>query len=283
VGEAVALTMTMPDTGGRGRAAWTRVGTSLVLIPLFVWAVLGASPWVFQLIIVVAAGAATWELLTLLEHGGRPAYRRLGVVLALGVTASFLLPGGPVPALAAASIITLAAPLVSGRVPEGEPAAVTLLGLTYVAWLLGHALLLQGLPGGGALVLLLVGVTWVGETAAYAVGSTLGTHPLAPSISPRKTVEGSVAQIVGSAIAALALGPWLVPAWALHERVGAGVLLGVAGQMGDLAESVIKRSVGAKDASALIPGHGGVLDRLDGLLFNTPALFYYARLIGAGS
>ncbi len=283
MGEAVAVTMTMPGTGGRGSAAWTRVATALVLIPLFVWGVLGAPSWVFSLIVVAAAGAATWELFTLLERGGRPVYRRLGVVLAVGVTASFLMPGGPVPALAAASLITLAAPLLTGRVPEGEPAAVTLFGLTYVAWLLGHALVLHALRDGGALVLLLVGVTWVGETAAYAVGSTVGAHQLAPSISPRKTVEGSVAQIVASAIAAVALGPWLVPTWALPERVGAGVLLGVAGQMGDLAESVIKRSVGAKDASALIPGHGGVLDRLDGLLFNTPALFYYARLIGAGS
>jgi phosphatidate cytidylyltransferase len=81
----------------------------------------------------------------------------------------------------------------------------------------------------------------------------------------------------------VALGAWLVPAWTLPQILGAGALLGVVGQMGDLAESVIKRSVGAKDASALIPGHGGVLDRLDGLLFNTPALFYYARLIGSGA
>jgi phosphatidate cytidylyltransferase len=282
VGEA-ALTMTMPGTGGRGSTAWTRVATSLVLIPLFVWALLGGSPWIFRLIVLAAAGAATWELLTMLEHGGRPAYRRLGVVLAVVVTGSFLLPGVAVPALAAACVITLTVPLVTGRVPEGEPAAVTLFGVTYVAWLLGHALLLHELRDGGALVLFLVGVTWVGETAAYAVGSTVGAHPLAPRISPRKTVEGSVAQIVGSAVMAVLLGPWLVPGWTLPERLGAGVLLGVAGQMGDLAESVIKRSVGAKDASALIPGHGGVLDRLDGLLFNTPALFYYARLIGAGS
>jgi phosphatidate cytidylyltransferase len=168
-------------------------------------------------------------------------------------------------------------------VPEGEPAAVTIFALTYVAWLLGHALLLQAFRHGGGLIVFLVGVTWAGETAAYAIGSTLGRHKLAPRISPRKTTEGSVAQVVGSSVAAAALAAWLVPSWTLAQTLGAGVMLGVLGQVGDLAESVIKRSVGAKDASTLIPGHGGVLDRLDGLLFNTPALVYYVKLIGAGT
>ena len=280
---ALTMTMPMPDTGARGSTAWTRVATSIVAIPLFVWALLAGSPWIFRIAVLAAAGAAAWELLTMLERGGRHGYRRLGVVLAVAVTASFLVPGASVAALGAACIVTLTVPVVRGRVPEGEPAAVTLFALTYVAWLLGHALLLHGLPAGGALVLFLLGVTWTGESSAYAVGSTLGAHQIAPRISPRKTVEGSVAQIVGSALAAVVLGVWLVPGWTVPERLGAGVLLGVVGQIGDLAESVIKRSVGAKDASALIPGHGGVLDRVDGLLFNTPVLFYYARLIGAGS
>ena len=285
MGGAVALTMTIPEpaTSARGSTAWKRVATSIVAIPFFVWALLAGSPWIFRVIVLAAAGAAAWELLTMLERGGRHGYRRLGMGLAVAVTASFLVPGAAVPALAGACALTLAAPVVTRRVPEGEPAAVTLFALTYVAWLLGHALLLHGLPDGGALVLFLLGMTWTGETAAYAVGSTLGKHPLAPRISPRKTVEGSVAQVAGSVLAALVLGAWLVPAWSVAERVGAGVLLGVMGQVGDLAESAIKRSVGTKDAGDLIPGHGGVLDRLDGLLFNTPALFYYARLIGAGS
>jgi phosphatidate cytidylyltransferase len=275
--------MTMPGTGARASTAWKRVATSIVLIPLFVWIALGAPPWIFRLVVLAAAGAATWELLTMLERAGRHGYRRLGVALAVTVTASFVVPGAAVPALAAACAITLTVPLFTGRVPEGEPAAVTLFALTYVAWLLGHALLLHELRDGGALIVFLFGVTWAGESAAYAIGSTLGTHALAPQISPRKTVEGSVAQVIASALAAVMLGAWLVPAWTLPQTLGAGALLGVMGQMGDLAESAIKRSVGAKDASALIPGHGGVLDRLDGLLFNTPALFYYARLIGAGA
>jgi phosphatidate cytidylyltransferase len=275
--------MAMP--GGRAQAgsAWKRVATSAVLIPLFVWAVLGASPWLFRAIVVAAAAAASWELLTMFEHAGRAVYRTLGVVLAAAVTASFLVPGAPVVVLAAATGITLSAPVWTRRMPVGEPVPMTLLAPTYVAWLLGHALFLQRMPEGPALILFLVGVTWAGESAAYVFGSLVGRHKLAPLISPGKTVEGSIAQVVISAAAALPLAMWLLPAWTLGQTVLAGVLLGIVGQVGDLSESAIKRGVGAKDASTLIPGHGGLLDRLDGLLFNTPVFFYYARLLGVGA
>src|SRR4029077_1464136 len=125
-----------------------------------------------------------------------------------------------------------------------------------------------------------VGVTWIGETAAYSVGSTLGRRPLAPVVSPKKTVEGGLAQVVASMAAAAALGAWLLPACALAAMVAIGALLGVVGQIGDLAESVLKRTVGLKDTAAIIPGHGGVLDRIDSLLFNLPAFYYVSRLAG---
>ena len=275
----------MSMRGGRaqGSTAWKRVGTSAVIIPLFVWAVLGASPWLFRVIVVAAATAASWELLTMFERAGRPAYRNLGAVLAAAVTSSFLIPGAPVLALAAAAGIILSAPVWQRSVPAGDPVTVTLLALTYVAWLLGHALLLHGLPLGGALIVFLVGVTWAGESAAYLFGSLVGRHKLAPVISPGKTVEGSIAQVLASVAAALPLAMWLLPGWTLVQTLMAGALLGVVGQIGDLAESAIKRGVGAKDAGFIIPGHGGLLDRLDGLLFNTPVLFYYARLLGVGA
>jgi phosphatidate cytidylyltransferase len=124
-----------------------------------------------------------------------------------------------------------------------------------------------------------VGVTWVGETAAYLVGSTVGRHPLT-AVSPRKTVEGAVAQVVASVATAGGLATWLLPGCSLSALLAAGGVLGVVGQVGDLAESVIKRTVGLKDAGALIPGHGGVLDRIDSLLFNLPAFYYVSRLTG---
>ena len=158
---------------------------------------------------------------------------------------------------------------------------VTLLAVMYVGWLLGFGILLHHTsPLGDELVLFVVGVTWVGETAAYVVGSTLGRHKLASIISPRKTVEGAIAQVVASIGTGAALGAWLLPACGSILAVGAGALLGVIGQFGDLAESAIKRSVGTKDTGRLIPGHGGVLDRIDSLLFNLPAFYYFSLLAG---
>ena len=117
-----------------------------------------------------------------------------------------------------------------------------------------------------------------GETAAYLVGSTAGRHRLAPLVSPKKTVEGAVAQLVVSVLAAVIAHAWFFHALGLARRGGVGLVLGVSGQIGDLVESALKRSVGTKDTGSLIPGHGGMLDRIDGLLFNTPVLFYCAAL-----
>jgi phosphatidate cytidylyltransferase len=104
----------------------------------------------------------------------------------------------------------------------------------------------------------------------------MGRHKLAPSISPRKTVEGALAQLVMSVLAAVGARATFFPALSLESAVVVGLLLGVVGQAGDLLESAIKRSVGTKDTGRLIPGHGGMLDRMDSLLINTPVLLYYA-------
>jgi phosphatidate cytidylyltransferase len=153
---------------------------------------------------------------------------------------------------------------------------VTAFGIAYVNWLLGYAFWLRDLEAGKEWVLLLVLVTWLGETAAYLVGSVLGRHALAPLVSPKKTVEGAAAQLVVSVVAALIARAWFFPALPLSGAVLVGLMLGVVGQVGDLVESALKRSVGVKDTGRLIPGHGGMLDRIDSLLFNTPVLFYYA-------
>jgi phosphatidate cytidylyltransferase len=172
--------------------------------------------------------------------------------------------------------VICSAPLWSTGRPLVESTANTLFGAVYVGWLLGYAIWLQGRAGGPQLVLFLVGVTWAGESAAYLVGSSIGRHRLAPILSPRKTVEGAIAQVIISVAAAMALGYWLLPACGLMGAAGAGAVLGVIGQVGDLAESAIKRSIGTKDTGDLIPGHGGMLDRIDSLLFNAPALYLYS-------
>jgi phosphatidate cytidylyltransferase len=178
--------------------------------------------------------------------------------------------------LAVAGCLAMGLRRAAGPGPDWSGTALTLLGICYCAWLLGHVIWLRALPGGRYLVLFALAVTWCGETAAYFVGRRWGRHKLAPRVSPGKTMEGGVAQLAVSVGAALPGVP-LLGLEPLHA-VGIGAVLGVVGQLGDLAESFLKRSAGTKDAGTLVPGHGGLLDRLDSLLFNLPALYYYLTI-----
>ena len=246
----------LPGTLGK------RALTAAVGIPLFVGIVLAAR-----------------ELMRMFERAGRPGYTVLGVVGTAAVTASFELSGLTPLVLTLAVAAVLSAPIWTDTAGALDRVIATLLPLVYVGWLLGHGLLLGVLPDGPQLILFLVGTTWAGESAALVIGSAVGRHPLAPVISPRKTVEGAVGQFIVSMVAAGVLGAWLLPQWSGGMAILTGAILGVTGQIGDLAESVLKRSFGTKDTGTLMPGHGGVLDRLDGLLFNAPALFFCASLL----
>ena len=277
------MVVTAPPSGWLSATLIKRAATAAVGIPLFVWIVVGAPRVFFALLVVALSGVAAWELMRMFERAGRPGYSRVGVVGAVLVTASFAAPGTPglVPLVLTLVIAAvLSRPVWRDHAVAVEPMAATLLAIVYVGWLLGHGLSFETRPDGAALVLFLVGTTWAGESAAYAVGSLLGRHQLVPTISPRKTVEGAAGQLIVSVGAAAALGAWLLPHWSVSTAILAGAMLGIVGQIGDLVESVIKRSLGAKDTGGLIPGHGGVLDRLDGLMFNAPALFYYASWVG---
>ena len=279
---AAVAAVTIPPSAGLSVALLKRAATAVVGIPLFAGIVVAAPRVVFVLLVVALSGVAAWELMRMFERAGRRPYSRLAVVGAVAVTASFALPGRGVAALVLTLAVAaaLCAPVWKGDALAVEPVAATMLAIVYVGWLLGHGVSLDSLPDGAALVLFLVGTTWAGESAAYGVGSLLGRHQLVPAISPRKTVEGALGQLVVSVGAAAILGAWLLPHWSHSTAILAGTMLGIVGQIGDLVESAIKRSLGAKDTGTLIPGHGGVLDRLDGLMFNAPALFYYASWVG---
>lgn len=257
-----------------------RLVSAVTLIPAVVWLTLAGPAVVFHAVVIALAAGAAWELTRMFERAGRGTHGWLTPAVAALVTASFVRPRLVPAALTAAVLLTLAAPLWRRTAPSTDAVTTTLLAITYVGWMLGHGVLLRELPNGGPLVLLLLGVTWAGDSAAYFVGSTIGRTKLAPVVSPNKTIEGAVGQVVAAIIAAIALHGWLVPEWTWLAAAVAGVVLGTVAQIGDLAESVIKRSLGTKDTGGLIPGHGGVLDRLDSVLFNVPALYYLVTLGG---
>jgi phosphatidate cytidylyltransferase len=260
-----------------------RVLSALVGIPTVIALVLWGPAWLYAGLVLLLVAGAQLELYRMFAGAGVEADRVAGlllgalVVLAFGAARPVLLPL----ALSLAVVVVVALGL---RRDVGSERAwvgmtLTLLGVCYCAWLLGHLIWLRALPDGRALTLFALGVTWCGESTAYFVGRRFGRRRLAPRLSPGKTVEGGVAQVLASAAAAALAAPLVSLAGA--EAVAVGVILGVVGQFGDLSESFLKRSAGAKDAGHLIPGHGGLLDRLDSLLFNVPALYYWLYFTGA--
>ena len=138
------------------------------------------------------------------------------------------------------------------------------------------------MPDGALLIFFVVLVSWSGDTGAYVVGKAMGRRALAPIISPKKTYEGLAGGLVLACLMALAARAWFLPGFSVVDFVALGILLTTAGLMGDLAESAVKRSAGFKDSGALIPGHGGMLDRLDSLLFTSPAFYYYVTILHNG-
>jgi phosphatidate cytidylyltransferase len=162
--------------------------------------------------------------------------------------------------------------------------AGTIFGILYVGWFGAHLILLHGIPNTGpGLVLLLFAVVVLTDSAAYFVGRAVGRHKLAPRVSPGKTWEGAAAGFGFAVIGAMTMW-WIrgryplagLPDWDWPQYLYAGAVLSLAAQVGDLAESCLKRDAGVKDSGAFFPGHGGVLDRCDGFLFAAPFLYYMA-------
>lgn len=156
-----------------------------------------------------------------------------------------------------------------------EKVSKHLLGLLYVSFLLAHFLLLRKLEWGRAWVLFTLVATYFGDTAAFYIGQSWGKKKLAPKISPSKTIEGGLGGVGGSVIGSLLFKIFFFPEFSVSHALALGFGVGVISQLGDLWESLIKRSAGVKDSGTLIPGHGGLLDRIDSVLFAGPFVYYY--------
>jgi phosphatidate cytidylyltransferase len=266
-----------------------RARSAAVLIPPLLVALWLGDPWISLVvaIAVVFAGAETFRLLT---AAGHPSFPSLGVVLAvvvaLGDSVKPLAGGSGLLLLGVGIVLVAVAALTLPDPREGLAAlATTTFGAAYLG-LLGYMIrlatsgpaidpgaLLGWLGSGRAWVLIVILGVWSFDTAAYFVGRRYGTRHFIPHISPAKTVEG----VLGGAIVAV-LVTTLIVAGVGHSAVaglGLGLAIAAAAQVGDLAESMLKRAAGAKESGRLIPGHGGVLDRIDSFLFAAPVAFLY--------
>ena len=161
-------------------------------------------------------------------------------------------------------------------------AGVVLMGVFYLG-LLGHLIMIRQRPAGIGFLLFLLFVVWGGDAGAYYVGRSVGGRKLYPAVSPNKTVSGAIGgllvSVLSCAIAKLFLMADLV-AFPWSDALALSLVLGIAGQLGDLTESLFKRSAGVKDSGGIIPAHGGVLDKLDGVAFSAPLLYYYLWAFG---
>jgi phosphatidate cytidylyltransferase len=159
-----------------------------------------------------------------------------------------------------------------------EDGMVTLTGIFYICFFSYHVSLVDQLPQSGLMVWLIFLTAFGTDIAAFLTGRALGRHKLCPAVSPQKTVEGAVGGFVGSVLLCGAFGYLLMPALLIHCLI-VGAIGGVVSQLGDLTASLFKRNLGIKDYGSLIPGHGGILDRFDSVLFTAPFLYYYIALV----
>jgi len=274
---------------------WKRVATAAVLIPVVVALVLLAPTSVIALVLALITLLALFEYFALGAAIGHRAYRFWTAsccllllylqwlatreqVLVLG--GGETLRAGIAPNLVEAFfvfVVGLAALTLWTKRPlvEGLPAAgISSSALLLVAFPLSFGVRLHGVAGvGPELLLFSLVIIWVGDTAAYFVGRSIGRYKLAPKLSPQKTWEGTVASLVGSLLVALAFARWV--AIPVGHLIGMAAVGNIFGQAGDLLESAYKRSAGVKDSGSLLPGHGGILDRIDALILAIPVVWYY--------
>lgn len=156
--------------------------------------------------------------------------------------------------------------------------AVTLFGLLYIAWLFSFFVKLKFMPQGALLISFVILVTKMGDVGAYFVGNAAGKHSLIPRISPHKTVEGTIGGLIFSVLTAV-LSKFYLPSFPMGHLIVLGLLLGVLAQVGDLAESLLKRDCGVKDSGTILSGFGGILDLIDSLLFTAPIFYFYVEVM----
>jgi len=269
-----------------------RVLTALVLVPVLIAIIGYAPPFCFLLLVCGASVLALEEYFSLATQSGLEVFRASGHGSSLLLLCSLYGPANhatdfrtPILVLVASLLIFFTLGLRRGnRLPTVlSGVAATLLGLLYVSMTLGLLVVVQTSatswgPGKQWVFFLLV-VVWFGDTSAYYIGRALGKHPLAPLVSPKKTIEGAMGGLLGNVFAAVLGKQILLPDAPLLELLVLSMLLGIVSQIGDLSESALKRGAGVKDSSNLLPGHGGMLDRIDGVLFASPVVFGYLVLL----
>lgn len=261
-----------------------RVLTALVLIPVIVSLVLWAPGWAFFLLCALATAVGLHEFTMIVLPKGHLRERIAVILLGTGWTyVLYALPGnfgimGLTVILLLMFFLFLTRP---GDMKEvTHKLSLMILGLVYVPLLFSFVPRLRELPHGRWWIFTLFMVIFAADTAAYFVGRWLGKRKLYPLISPGKTVAGAMGGLMGSVAAVFLAKLWFFDALKWYDCLAVAIPASLLGQVGDLCESMLKRSFGVKDSGKILPGHGGILDRVDALIFAAPFVFFYAENFG---
>lgn len=258
-----------------------RLIVAIVLIPLGVL-VVSTGGWVLATAVLLVLGYGAWEYWNLFRRGG---YNPSAPVLILGVTGLVLLRqvagfSGIELAFTAIVLVAMAYHLFQYEKGDGASAIdfnITLGGILYLGWLGAYFISLRSLPEGTWWFLLVLPSIWIGDAAAYTIGSRYGRHKMSPRASPNKSWEGYISAVIAGALSGMLLAAlWHLRAPAITPMKGLilGLVVNVIAPLGDFGESMLKRGFGVKDSSQLLPGHGGVMDRMDSWLWAAPIGYY---------
>lgn len=263
---------------------YKRVISGLLFLPVFYLVTWVLEPVYFAAFVLVAAVLGQQELYRMAKERQIVPNEALGVLLgALVVLDRYrpLVHGTSSAALFGIIVLLIVtARLFSPRPVDGalEDISVTLMGVLYVALLFSFQVAVRMAVDGKQWLVFLFFVIWATDIGAYSVGMPFGKHRLYEKVSPKKSIEGFLGALAGAAAMALLCTIWFMPAVGKIEALLIALVLALAGTIGDLAESLLKRAVGVKDSGTIIPGHGGILDRMDSMLFAAPVLYYYLTI-----
>lgn len=273
---------------------YKRLMTAGIGIPVMYIVVQFMPPVYFYLLMMLFAFVGQFEFYRMFKNSGYYPQTAVGIFVGLMVVTGFYIGAtsdgeianifSPDVMVAFAFVVSLLFRLFSERDSNGAmvDVALTFTGIVYVAWFVAYVVLLRCWNTGGIdgrdLIFFLFFVTWATDSGAFFVGSAFGKHKLYKKISPKKSVEGALGGLFFSVLFAVICKYWFYHELTMHDAIALGMILGIVGQVGDLAESMIKRSARIKDSGGIFPGHGGVLDRIDSILLNAPALYYYTMI-----
>ncbi len=260
-----------------------RLATAAVGAPLILALLYRGPPWGFYLLVLPATLIGAWELFNMTHPRDRWS-QILGVVMSAATSVGTYAAVGNARALVTILIaVPLLGPVLTlARLGEMRTAALRAMAMGFGPLYVGVPLTLLALlrrdlgDDGPGYVVLTIMFAWLGDTGGYFAGRFLGRRKLYEAVSPKKTVEGAVGGLGGSVLAALLAHFWFLPSLSITHGVLLALVAGALGQVGDLGESLLKRSTGVKDSGAIIPGHGGILDRVDALLMTSAVTFLYS-------